>query len=103
MTIVVPDMPGDLGGNYDLETCEVTTVWGDNTPVVEAGYFDALSYSLSLKGKTTYTFGMELAAALPNEGSALPSGIKYVAWTMWIDAVPWHPVYDPTPSLFTVA
>jgi hypothetical protein len=99
--VVVQDRQGDVGKMYDLETCDVTVLWGENTVIADVGYFDALSYSLSLKGKT-FTFGMELAAALPDEGVALPSGIKHVAYTMWIDAAPWHPVYNPTPSLFTV-
>lgn len=100
-SVVVPDRPDDLGKMYDLETCDVTVGWRENTVIAKAGYFDALSYSLSLKDKT-FAFGMELAAALPIEGSALPTGIKHVAYTMWIDAAPWHPVYNPTPSMFTV-
>ncbi len=100
--VVVPDRLGDLGKGYDPETCDVTVRWNENTLFVKAGYFDALSYSLSLNGQT-FTFGMELAAALPDEGLALPSGLKHVAYTMWIDAEPWHYIYNPTPSLFTVA
>jgi len=100
-TVVVPDRLGDLGKGYDIETCDVTIQWNENTQFVKAGYFDALSYSLSLNGQT-FTFGMELAAALPDEGLALPSGLKHVAYTMWIDAAPWN-INDPIPSLFTVA
>jgi hypothetical protein len=101
--VVVPDSPDDFAINYDLETCEATVLWKENTALVSSGgYFDALSYSLSFKANT-YTFGMELSAPLPDEGVALPSGLKHVAWTMWIDASPWHPVYNPTPSLFTIA
>lgn len=100
--VVVQDRQGDVAKMYDIETCDTTVVWGENTVVAKAGYFDALSYSLSLKGNT-FTFGMELAAALPDEGVALPAGLKHVAYTMWIETEPYHPAYNPIVSLFTVA
>ena len=102
VTLRVKDIPGDIGKMYDLTTGEPTNGYGDNAPVVKAGYFDILSMWLSQKGKT-YTFGMELAKELPQAGSALPSGVKFVSWNIWIDLAPWHPVLAPSDSLFTIA
>jgi len=102
-SLVVQDREGDLGcGNVNWDTCEFTVAWPDNTPVASVGYFDILSFSLTQKAKM-YTFGMEVAAPLPDEGSALPNGFKRVQWLLWIDAEPWNLKYNPTAeTLFTI-
>lgn len=108
--IVVQDRTGDLMLQYDADTCDNTVVWPDDTPIAQVGYFDMLRFWLSQEvsgnGKTktdTYSFGMELAAELPQEGSPLPYGFDFVAWLMWIDVEPWNPVYNPdAETLFTI-
>ena len=96
--IKVQDTEGDLAKSYYVETGEPKTGWGDNAPVVQAGYFDMVSAWLGQKGKT-YVFGMELAADLPQEGTALPPGISAAAWILWIEPEPWTPT-KPVASTF---
>lgn len=100
-TTVVSDRTGDPGIFWDFDTCEPKPVWGPGTPVAKAGYFDMVSVWLSQSGRT-YTFGMELNAALPAEGDALPPGIDLACWLIWIDPEPWNAVYNPVDTLFTV-
>ncbi|MBN1677704.1 MAG: hypothetical protein JW880_04125 [Candidatus Thermoplasmatota archaeon] len=100
-TTVVPDRTGDLGIFWDFTTCEPKPVWGPGTPVARAGYFDMVSFWFSQSGKT-YTFGMELNAALPCEGDSLPPGIDYACWLIWIDPEPWNAIYNPVDTLYTV-
>jgi hypothetical protein len=84
VTMKVADGTGDVGRNS----------WAHvNDPVAKTGYFDMVSTWLSQKGKT-YTFGMELASLLPEEGSPLPVPIKTAEWLLWIDSYPWSaPLY----------
>lgn len=105
VTFKVSDRQGDIGKLADYETCDVKNGWGDNAPIVRAGYFDMLSYWLSYSSKEkAYSFGMELAADLPTEGSALPPGMKSVYWLMWIDPEPWNPFYGfNAPWLYAIA
>jgi len=88
----VPDKTGDLGKFFNFETGEIKNTWGDNAPVVQAGYFDMVSSSLSYSQKEkTYTFGMELAADLPQVGDSLVPGVKSAYWLFYIDPEPWTP------------
>jgi len=99
--VTVPDMTGDLCKHYNWGTGEPRHVLGDNTPVVKAGYFDMVSVWLAQKGDI-YTFGMELAAGLPQEGKALPCGISLATWQMIIESAgPWDP-YNPLPFAYFV-
>jgi len=90
MMIGVDDDKGDLMKMYYPETGAPRNGWGDNAPVVKAGYFDMKYTWLAQKGKT-YTFGEILWADLPKEGDALPPGTSYAAWILWIDIRPWTP------------
>src|SRR3990170_123407 len=101
-TMTVQDSTGDIGFGIDPKTGLIMQTWGDNTPIAKAGYFDMASVSLSQKGKT-YTFGMELAAALPKEGSPLPGGIHLAEWAMWIDPSPYNYFTNPVAPLFLIA
>jgi hypothetical protein len=105
VTIRVTDRQGDIGKLADYVTCDLKNGWGDNAPIVKAGYFDMLSYWLSYSSKDkAYSFGMELAASLPTEGSPLPPGMKSVCWLMWIDPEPWNPAYGyNAPWLYAIA
>jgi len=100
--MTVQDNTGDIGFGVDPKTGFTMHTWGDNTPIVQAGYFDMTSVSLSQKGKA-YTFGMELAAALPKEGSPLPGGIHLAEWAMWIDPSPYNYFTNPVAPLFLIA
>ena len=102
LTMVVEDIEGDLGWGVDTKTSEISRLLPENVPVADATYLDIVSTWLSLK-KVTYTFGMELAAALPEEGTALPDGVKLVEWAMWIDPSPYHVSLNPVASLFLIA
>jgi len=99
---VVEDSEGDLGFGVDPKTGGLMNLWNENTPVVQAGYFDMVSTWLSLK-KEVYTFGMELAADLPEEGSALPTGIRLAEWAVWIDPSPYNYILNPVAPLFLIA
>lgn len=103
-TISASDKTGDLGPKFDARTAETVLYWPDNMPLTRVGYFDMTSWSFSYSSKDkTYTFGMELAAPLPSEGSHLPTGFKEVKWLVWIDMGAWNPKYAPTVgSYYTV-
>jgi hypothetical protein len=94
MMIGVDDDKGDLMKFFYPATGEPMNGWGDNAPVVKAGYFDMKYVCLAQKGKT-YTFGEILWADLPQEGDALPSGFAYAAWILWIDSQAWTPATGP--------
>lgn len=100
--MVVEDTTGDVGFGVDYKESEISKVWADNTPIVQAGYFDMISTWLSQKGKK-YTFGMGLLADLPKEGVALPDGIHLAEWAVWIDPSPYHVTLNPVASLFLIA
>ncbi|MBN1677715.1 MAG: hypothetical protein JW880_04180 [Candidatus Thermoplasmatota archaeon] len=87
LTMKVADGTGDVGRNSWAHVNDPSQYWADNTAVAKTGYFDMISTWLSQKGKT-YTFGMELASVLPEEGSALPIPIKTAEWLLWIDSYP---------------
>ena len=102
LTMVVEDAEGDLGFGVDMQTGGILRYYTDGVPIAEAGYLDMVSTWLSLK-KDTYTFGIEAAAALPEEGSALPDGVKLVEWAMWIDPSPYNVLINPVSPLFLIA
>lgn len=93
LSIEVEDRTGDIAAAYDYTTYDYAALLGDNTPIVQAGYFDMTLFRFSLK-KDTYTFGMEMAADLPKEGDPLPSGIKLIRYTLWLDEESWDWVSD---------
>lgn len=101
IAITVQDRTGDLGPKIDWEAADTLNFWPDTRSLTKVGYFDMVSFSLSYKAKT-YTFGMELAKALPEPGSALPTGFKLVKWLMWIEPEPWNMKYNNIPSLYTI-
>ena len=90
VTMNVADSTGDVGRNSWAHVNDPRQCWADTTVVAQTGYFDMVSTWLSQKGKT-YTFGMELAAQLPKQGSALPNPIKTAEWVLWIDPYPGSP------------
>ncbi|HUV62238.1 MAG TPA: hypothetical protein VMW71_08785 [Thermoplasmata archaeon] len=86
--LIVPDEVGDLGVNWDYETYLPKSTWGDNSQIAQAGYFDRTLFWFGLKGNT-YTFGMELAADLPQEGDPLPAGVTLAEYGLWLDKEAW--------------
>ncbi|HEX9908492.1 MAG TPA: hypothetical protein VGB78_08545 [Thermoplasmata archaeon] len=99
-TMVVQDSVGDVGIAIDMKTGTIRDTLSPEVPLVKAGYFDMVSVWLSQKGKT-YTFGMELAVALPKEGTPLPNPAKLAQWELWIDPVPY--IIDPSPAVGMIA
>jgi len=99
-TMVVQDSVGDVGIALDMKTGTIRDTLSPNAPLVKAGYFDMVSAWLSQKGKT-YTFGMELAVALPKEGTPLPNMVKLAQWDLWIDQAPY--IVDPAPPVGMIA
>jgi hypothetical protein len=96
-TIVAKDNAGDLGPKYDAATAGTVLTWPDNMPLVQVGYLDMVSWWFSYSSKEkTYTFGMELAKALPIPGSSLPHGYKALKWLVWLDMGAWNPKYNPS-------
>jgi hypothetical protein len=100
-TFLISDREGDVDFVIDSRTGEIMDV-GWNTPVARAGYFDMISYQLS-EVDNSYTFSMELATALPLEGGALPNGIQFAEWVMYISLEPWNWALNPVPSVFKIA
>lgn len=100
-TFLISDAEGDVDFVMDSQTGEVMDV-GWNTPVARAGYFDMISYQLSEVGDI-YTFSMELAAALPQEGVALARGLQFAEWVMYIDSEPWNLMLNEGHGLFKIA
>lgn len=99
-TMVVQDSVGDVGIAIDMKTGTIGDTFSPNVPLVKAGYFDMVSVWLSEKGKT-YTFGMELAVALPAEGTRLPNQVRLAQWELRIDPVPY--IIDPAPPVGMMA
>lgn len=92
-TMVVQDTLGDVGVSLDARTGTIRDTLSPHAPLVKAGYFDIASAWLIQKGGN-YVFGMEMAVALPEEGTPLPNQVKLAEWIVWIDAVPF--IVDPT-------
>jgi len=94
LSIVVEDRVGDIASVADYDTLDYIALYGD-TPIVQAGYFDMKWIFFSQKGDT-YTFGMEMAADLPQEGDSLPEGVSLLQYTLWLDAEAWD--WTPFPE-----
>jgi hypothetical protein len=103
-TIKATDKMGDLGPKYDAALADTVLYWPDNMPLTRAGYFDMLSWSFSYSSKEkTYTFGMDVAKALPIPGTPLPNGFKEAKWLVWLDMGAWNPKYNPAVSSYFTA
>jgi hypothetical protein len=102
MTMVVEDAEGDLGFGVDPQTGGIMNLWPENNPVAQATYLDMVSTWLSLKNGV-YKFGMEVASALPEEGTPLSGGMKLLEWAMWIDPSPYNYIVNPVAPLFLIA
>ena len=100
LSIEVDDRVGDLAPAYDSDTWDVRVVYGENTLFARDGYFDMTLFEFSLTGNK-YTYSMELAADLPNEGDPLPAGIGLVQYMLWFDKDSWDWV-EPDLTLFMV-
>jgi hypothetical protein len=88
VTLTVPDEVGDIGIIFDYETYQPISTWGKNSQIVQAGYFDRTLFWFGLKGNT-YTFGMELAGKLPQEGDPLAPGVTMVEYPLWLSKDAW--------------
>lgn len=98
--VEVEDRVGDVSFCYDFTAIDYRTLLGENSPIVEAGYFDMTLLWFSQEGDT-YTFGMQLAADLPQEGDPLPGGMSRVQYEVWLDEDAWDWV-TPVKSHFEV-
>ncbi len=92
-TMTVQDSVGDVGIALDMHAGTIrANTMAPNAPLEKVGYFDMVSVWLSQKGKT-FTFGMDLAAGLPAEGTPMPKMVNIAKWALWVDPVPY--VVDP--------
>ena len=93
--VTVPDKTGDLGkynvfvtvGNSNGAAI-VNNTWGDNAPVLQAGYVDMVSVSFGFV-KDHYVFRMKVAGDLPQIGTKLPPGVVYLVWNLWMEDSAW--------------
>jgi hypothetical protein len=88
ISIEVEDRIGDVAPLYTARTYDYVALYGDNSPIVQAGYFDMTLFWFGLKGDT-YTFGMEMVGDLPQEGDSLPQGVELLQYTLWLDQEAW--------------
>lgn len=97
LKLIVEDRLGDVSPVYTDRTYDYVTVYGENSPIIQAGYFDMRYFLFSLKGNT-YTFGMEMAADLPHEGDPLPQGVVQLEYELYLDrdAWDWGPTWEPS-------
>ena len=101
MMLYATDSTGDICMGWDVKTGGLAP-GPPGAPWATTGYLDIAAAWLSQKGNT-YTFGMELAAALPKEGAALCKGVQQVEWAMWIDPSPFNYATNPVAALFKMA
>lgn len=99
--LVVEDRLGDVAPMYTDDTYDYVAVYGPNSPIVQAGYFDMVKFLFSQKG-STYTFGMEVAAPLPEEGDPLPQGVTLLQYVLWLDPQAWDWSPYSVPSYFVI-
>jgi hypothetical protein len=98
-SVEVEDRPGDVAKMVDWwETYEIRSLYKEHTQIAQAGYLDMTFVRFALD-EDTYTFGMKVAADLPQRGDALPSGVRVVSWVLWFDSVPFD-FRDPVDDLF---
>jgi hypothetical protein len=100
LSLEVEDRIGDVAAAYDFDTYDYSALFGEASPIVQAGYFDMTLFEFSLTGNT-YTYAMELAADLPNEGDPLPNTIHLVQYMLWFDRDSWDWI-EPDLTLFMV-
>ncbi len=84
----VDDRVGDVAFAYNYETYDYQVLLGEGNPIVKAGYFDMTLFWFGLKDGI-YTYGMQLAADLPEEGEPLPSGVRILQYMLWLDKDSW--------------
>jgi hypothetical protein len=101
ISIEVEDRIGDVAPLYTARTYDYVALYGDNSPIVQAGYFDMTLFWFGLKGDT-YTFGMEMADDLPAEGDPLPQGVSLLQYILWLDPGPWDWSPYAFPSYFVI-
>jgi len=87
-SVEVEDKTGDVTASWNLETCDYQALLGDGMPIVRAGYFDMTLFHFGLK-KDTYTFSMEMAADLPEEGDPLPTSVRLARYSLWLSTESW--------------
>lgn len=100
LSVEVEDRIGDVASRYDIDTYDYCALYGETSPIVQAGYFDMTLFEFSLTGNT-YTYAMELAVDLPKEGDPLPDTIHMVQYMLWFDSDSWDWV-EPGLTLFMV-
>jgi len=109
VVVTIPDKKGDLGmydhffgtANKSNGVALGNHTWGDKAPMMKARHLDMVSISFGLQQEGTYVFGMKLAADLPQAGTAMPPGIKLIAWLLWLDRAPWTPLSN-LPSYYEI-
>lgn len=92
-SIEVEDRVGDVTAAWDYSTFDYAALLGDGMPIVQAGYFDMTLFQFCLK-KGTYTFSMEMAADLPEEGDPLPTSVRLARYSLWLSTESWDWVSD---------
>jgi len=97
LTTLVFDDGDDVPYFWDTQTGEaMTRPLNGNQAWVEYGYVDMTSYWLSQDLEAnTYTFGMEVAAEFPQQGDAMPSGVKRIDWVVWLHREPFNWAISP--------
>lgn len=98
LSVKVVDRIGDVASMYDYDTYDYLALCGEASPIAQAGYFDMTLFEFRLTGNT-YTYAMELAADLPDEGDPLPDTIHQVQYMLWFDRDSWDWV-EPGLTLF---
>jgi len=94
------DRVGDVSFCYDFNVLDYRTLLGESSPMVAAGYFDMMLLWFSQEDDM-YTFGMQLAADLPQEGDPLPCGVQRVQYEVYLDEDAWD-WSTPVKSYFEV-
>lgn len=93
LSVEVEDRVGDVAAAWDYSTYDYAALLGDGMPIVKVGYFDMTLFQFSLK-KDTYTFSMEMAADLPEEGDPLPTSVRLARYSLWLSTESWDWVSD---------
>ena len=88
MYLEVEDRVGDVAFAYAYEIFDYQVLLGKGSPIVKAGYFDMTLFWFGLEDGT-HTYGMQLAADLPEEGDPLPAGVRILQYMLWLDKDSW--------------